>query len=307
MRPDAQQQDRPTGAGDRFSFATSEGEVSGARFGAPGRPPLFFAHANGFTAITYRAMFEAMGAAHDVFAVDMRGHGRTTLPAEPAELANWETYGRDILNAIEAIEARFGVSGPWRLAGHSLGAVAALHAADARPETPDVRMIDPPIEVAPLWAMRSPLWKILAPRHPLFKGARERRADWPSREAARESYAKKALFGAWAPGVLDDYLEDGLVDAPGGVRLACAPEWEFATFMAQSRSAFAALRRVLSRPGASVAVYAAGRGSPLRGSVRRRLAGAGVAMLEDRSTSHLWPMERPEDAAAFLTGAALRY
>lgn len=262
---------------------------------------MLFAHANGFNAGTYRRMLSSIDDRFDVFALDLRGHGRNSRPAEATRLADWSPYRDDVLAAVDAIEAEYGAAGAWRLAGHSLGGISVLLAAAERPELKELRLIDPPMALAPLWLVRSPLWAPIAARVPLFAGAKTRRSHWQSRADVEQSYARKPIFRRWAPGVLEDYLLDGLRDAPDGAHLACATDWEYATFAAQRDDNFKALRRVTRRAGAEVAIIGLGQDSPFWVSARRRAARLGAQVLEKNQAGHLWPMETPEEAAAFLS------
>jgi pimeloyl-ACP methyl ester carboxylesterase len=49
--------------------------------------------------------------------------------------------------------------------------------------------------------------------------ASRRRDTWTSREAARAFFASKQFVAAWAPGVLDDFIEHAIVDIAAGVTL----------------------------------------------------------------------------------------
>ena len=55
------------------------GEVSYLEWENSG-PALHFAHANGFNAETYRRLLQPLASLFHIFALDMRGHGFTTLP-----------------------------------------------------------------------------------------------------------------------------------------------------------------------------------------------------------------------------------
>ena len=286
---------------NRFTLAIRDGEIAGHRFGSPNRPPMLFCHATGMCASVYRQMFAKIGDAYDIFAIDQRGHGLTTLPAEPDALWSWETYARDINHALDAVAAQFGVAEKWVLAGHSMGGVSSLLAARTRSDVTALRLIDPPLMPVPLWLRRSPLWPLFAARMPIVQGARKRRSQWPSREAALESYRGKRFFRHWAPGVLEDYLEDGLRLEPGGARLSCSPEWEAATFSAQRHDVWPAVKAHLSRSGQLSLWGAGGPDSPFASVVRRRMRREGATVTEDAAATHLWPFERPEEAARFLS------
>lgn len=280
---------------ERFRVDIAEGTLAGWRWPNAGKPPLLFCHATGFCASAYKQMLYALGAGFDVFALDMRGHGRTDLPADPESLRSWDVYARDIAAFLDN-QDRNG----WTLAGHSMGGAAVALASCGRSDISALRLVEP---VAPprLFALaaRTLLWPLYARRMPMAARAARRRARWASHAEAAAGYERKALFRDWAPGVLADYLEDGLVDEAGGARLACAPLWEAATFAAQAHDLWDAVRRapaplsVLAAQGPSTTVW-----PPARARLRR--AGAALTLLD--GVGHLAPMQDPARCARFIAG-----
>jgi pimeloyl-ACP methyl ester carboxylesterase len=98
-------------------------------FGDPARPvDLVFAHANGFNARTYRSLLQPLAASLRILAVDLRGHGATTLPTEIEGRNGWTEFRDDLLALLEAEAAD-----PVVLAGHSMGGTTSLLAAAVRP------------------------------------------------------------------------------------------------------------------------------------------------------------------------------
>jgi pimeloyl-ACP methyl ester carboxylesterase len=280
----------------RFTLALPDGAIAGLRFGTPGAAPMLFAHANGFCAGAYRQMLERCEG-YDIFAIDLRGHGRSTLPADPARVT-YALHAGDLGAAIAAVRAQFAIVGPITLAGHSLGAVAAAMAAAHRDDVAALRLIEPVATPEHFrFAAMTPVWPFVAARMPLVVGARRRRASFASRAAARAAYEGKSLFRHFAPGALDDYLIDGMRPDVGGVRLACAPEWEAANFAARGNEFWGAVRCAR----APVAVLgAAGPSTTLFGDAAGRLRRLGAAVALASGAGHLAPMEQPDRVAAFL-------
>ena len=275
-----------------------DGEAALLRFGRAGAPPLLFAHANGFCASAYRQMFEAMGERFDIFAADLRGFGRSRLPADPARHRSMDVFGADLARLIDALAPHAGRHASWTLAGHSLGAVSAALAAVGRTDIVALRLIEP--VATPRWLSLlagAPFWPLFSPAMPLVRAARARRAVFPDRAFVRGRYAGKPLFSTWAAGVLEDYLEDGLREIDDGVELSCAPAWEAATFAGQAQDfwkaaavAPAPLRVLVARDASSTTPPAA----------QRRLRRLGAVIERVDGLTHLMPFEDPARAAAFL-------
>lgn len=284
----------------RLRVAIEGGDVALLRFGREGAPPLLFAHANGFCASAYRRMFLNLGDRFDIFAVDQRGHGRTTLAAEPQGHRSMAVFGDD-LRRIKAALAPLVSGRPFVLAGHSLGGVAVAKAAAGDAGVAAIRLIEP-VAMPDAWnaIAGAPFWPMIAPHIPLVRTAARRRSGWPDRQAAFESYARKPFFAGWQDGVLADYLEDGLADHGDRVTLACAPAWEAANFAAQANDLWGSLARARS-PVSVLAARHASSTVPKGAEARFRRIGARVERVS--GPTHLVPFENPALAAQFLRGA----
>ena len=279
-----------------------DGEVTSlVRAGVEGAGTLLFAHANGLNAGAYRPMLDALPDADAggpaVVALDLRGHGRTTLPAQPGALTRWDLYAED----IKRIVAGLAPAGPLTVAGHSLGAVSGLLAVANGLDAARLLLVEPVVipRVGRLLA-RSPLRGPLLLRRGLAARAARRREGWPDAGAARAQYAERGFFARWDAGALDGYLERGLVEAHGGVRLACAPAWEAATFAAQGHRFWRPLAEAAARM--PVRVLKARGGSTVPDADRLRLVRAGVRLTEMEG-GHMLPAERPAQVAAWLAMA----
>lgn len=286
-----------TNQGERLTVSLKEGDVAGWRWRRDGAARVLFSHATGFCASAYRRMLAALAADFDVTAIDLRGHGRTALPADPAGLRDWTVYARD----VGAVLDKLGGTG-WTLAGHSCGAVVSVLAARGRADVAALALIEP-VSMSPLYviAARSPAWPFVSQNLPLVKGARARRSEWESRDAVRASYARKKLFSTWAEGALEDYLEDGLAErAAGGVRLACAPAWEAATFAAHGHDFWGAVR---DAPAPVLVLAADHPTSTLFSGATDRFRRRGASLERMQGATHLLPLEKPLDAAAFIARA----
>ncbi|PIK69528.1 alpha/beta hydrolase [Methylobacterium frigidaeris] len=263
------------------------GDASGGRLAAlefgPGDRPLdaLLLHANGFNARTYRSLLAPLSDRR-VLAYDHRGHGGTTLPAEPAGRTDWQDVTNDLIALMDRLDA-----GPLVLIGHSMGGTASLLAAAERPER--VRrlvLLDPVIQ---------PPERRGEGHAGLAEGALKRRSEFASREAAIAAYRGRGAFRTWPEAPLADYVADGFRDVANGVTLACTGAWEASSYLAQGHDPWGALAR-LSCPA----------------EILRAETGSTCALTESRGsvevetvpgTTHFLPFEAPERVRAAIRRA----
>ena len=103
----------------------------------PKAPALHFAHANGFNALTYRLLLGQLCGGFRIYATDLRGHGHTTLAANPKGMRSVADLSRRHLaldrgarRAAEAARRTFAgrdgePDGGDRQAAHGVGLVLA--------------------------------------------------------------------------------------------------------------------------------------------------------------------------------------
>src|SRR5215470_4368641 len=87
-------------------------------------PPVLFCHATGFHARCWDQVIAHLPNRH-CFALDLRGHGRSSKPAAPYQ---WKNFGRD----VKEVAAHLGLSGAIGV-GHSMGGHAVTLAAALSP------------------------------------------------------------------------------------------------------------------------------------------------------------------------------
>lgn len=288
-------------SGDAFSgfelkvFALPDGAVSARVWANPGKPFLLFLHANGFCASAYRQLLAPLAADYEIVAPDLRGHGRTTLPADAQTHRSWDIYADDQV----ALMSHWGRI-PDVMAGHSMGATTALLTAARLETVPRLALVEPVLLPRPVyWVARSPLHALNRNRMPIARQARRRRNGWADRDAAVARYEKHPGFRRWAGGVVADYMTDGLKDEPaGGVALACDPLWEAANYEAQGHDLAGAARRA----GARASVLKAEHGSTVMRPGLLTRHGARLDRLD--GVGHLAPMEAPARVSAWLADTA---
>jgi pimeloyl-ACP methyl ester carboxylesterase len=281
---------------ERFTAPLGDGALAGWRWKNAGKPPLLFCHATGFCASAYKQMLAMLSDGFDIYALDMRGHGRTTLPSDPGRLRSWRIYAKDIGAFLDS-ERREG----WVLAGHSMGGVTAAMAARSRNDVACLKLIEPVAMPRRLTLLAAtPIWPLLRGRMSLVSKAAGRRAIWSARSEVVASYGRKGLFKSWSAGALSDYLEDGLTETDDGVRLSCAPRWEAATFAAQANDFWGAVKDV----AVPVEVYVADSlTSTVSLAAREKLRRFGAQLRVAAGVSHLAPMEKPAEVADFVAQA----
>jgi pimeloyl-ACP methyl ester carboxylesterase len=256
---------------------------------------LIFLHATGLNASSYLPLLRKLRFAGTVLAPSLRGHGASSLPADPGKLRSWQPLAEDVAELIDQER----LSGPIVLAGHSAGAVTALLAARMLP-VQAVLMIEP--VVLPRYAVmlaRSPFRRAFLNRLQVAKQAAARRADFPSREAARSYYESKAFFARWDREAFDGYLSEGLREIEGGAELTCEPAWEAAMFKAQAHGFWPHLAAVLSQGKRAAILAAAGR-STFPDKLRPRAARLGARLTEEEG-GHMLPLEDPGCVAGWMS------
>ncbi|MEO0982366.1 MAG: alpha/beta hydrolase [Pseudomonadota bacterium] len=285
----------------RFRHEMADGLVCGIEIGDPIRSiDALFLHATGFNAMTYQSLLGPLGLRARVAALDLRGHGRTSLPAKPP-FASWGLYRNDVIDWLDK-HAPHGVV----LGGHSMGGAVSLMVAGKRPDLVKALVLSDPVIIEPSFYRARHIFPFVHRRLSLRKGlaadARRRRAEFQSRLEARLSYESKAAFSTWRDPFLQDYLLDGLhrIDDnhPDGEdqtwRLTCEPKWEAATFNAQRNRPWGALS-VVRKKGIPISVLVADKGSVMTDKSIDRLARRvpHAKLRRVGGTTHFLPMEAP--------------
>jgi len=277
----------------RVALPTRGGEMSVLDFGPPERPAdIVFSHANGFNARTYRSILAPLADDLRILALDLRGHGASTLPTTIEDRDGWHEFREDLL-ALLAAET----DGPVILAGHSMGGTTSVLAAAAEPARVKALALFDPV-IFPLGVRRDTMTD-----NPLADGAARRRATFASKAAVREAYAGRGAFRTWRPEQLADYVEAAFRETETGeVTLTCTPAWESSNFRTHNYDPWAALRatrcpiRILCAEIASTARLDEGE-AELQATGRVR-----IDLIP--GTTHFLPMERPALVRATLRDLA---
>ncbi len=272
----------------RHAYDLGDGDISGVHFGPQDTPVrLVFLHANGFNGLAYRSILDNLGV--HVVALDLRGHGHTTLPAKVDSFATFDTYANDVLDFIKTHIGHSVV-----LAGHSLGASAAILAHYAGGKWVE-RVLAFDAVVLPVAAramMRfGPSRRYVQKTYPLAKSAGRRRADFDSYEAAFARYRGKGPFKGFPDIALWDYVCGGFLPTEDGVTLACRPQWEQFTYTAQSHNL---IRPITRLPNGSRLIQTDFVKTNPRWMEKAMRKNPGLRITHDPEMNHFFPLINPE-------------
>jgi pimeloyl-ACP methyl ester carboxylesterase len=292
----------PTPAVRRVAIAG----MSALEIGPPEAPvEIVFLHANGFHAALYVEVLAPLAVGRRIVAPDLRGHGRTTLPAEPRTMTSWAPFVGDVLALLEERPGP-----PVVLAGHSLGGSVALLVAARAPERGKALALFEPVIAPPAFhaLMRAPPARMVSKRAiPIARSTANRRRRFASREAAVEAYRGRGGFRGWPESALKAYVDEGFVEAAEtaeggkGVVLRCDPAWETAIYVALGNDVWGALKRARM----PLVIRSGQRGTTFLPSSERRVKelrpDADVARILD--AGHHLPIVRPEIAREAIARA----
>lgn len=281
----------------RRQTETPDGVMTSIDFGDPSQEmAALWLHATGFNAMTYRSLLAPLGERHRVTALDMRGHGRSGLPADPKSIKSWHVHRDDVIAFLEAEATR-----PVVLGGHSMGGCVSLLVAGKRPDLVAGLVLVDPVVMSPRFYFWAHVLPFLPRSNQMARRAKKRRPEFDSPEAAIEAYRGKGAFKTWREPFLEDYIADGLLkvaspDDKGASkwRLACEPVFEASTFKAQRNQPWGALKAV-AKAEIPVVVFRPHIHPVMTTRVANRMMARyrALVMRERPGATHFHPMEVP--------------
>ena len=270
----------------RIALPARGGEMAALEFGPQDQPiDVVFSHANGFNARTYRTILAPLAGELRILAIDLRGHGRTSLPLEMEGRFSWSDIRDDLLALLEALDLT-GVI----LAGHSIGATTSLLAAALSPARVRELVLFEPVILPPEMIERAMTGELLY--GPMVDGALKRRTVFADRQTAWRAYHGRGAFKTWTDAMLADYVADGFRDLPDGhIEIACPPDWEASSYKAQGNDVWGAFQHSLC----PIRLYKAEHASSCRMTAEQALEiGSGrIEVTAIPNATHFLPMEQP--------------
>jgi pimeloyl-ACP methyl ester carboxylesterase len=267
-------------------LSSADGEpVALHDFGGNG-PSLLLTHGNGLNSGMWAAALPHLTERFHCFGVDLRGHGAAREVSDGHDVSR-ERFGEDVLACVDTIGA------PTRLAGHSLGGAAAIHAALIRPQAFAGLWLYEPVLI-PLGFDRS---SVQGPSK-LVELSRRRRMEFDSIDDAVDRFSSKPPFFGCDSFAVRGYLEIGSYPVEGGIRLACTGENEARVFDSGSEFDFGRLAAI-EVPVVIASGGNADEANDLPPKMAPQIAEAlGNAVWEEHQwLSHFGPMEAPRTIA----------
>ena len=271
--------DTPTGG---FSYL----EINHAGAGAP---KVVFSHATSVNAQSYVPILGPTSDRLHLFLLDARGHGKSTVKADPKSLRDWDVYVHDLIKVVEHI------GGPVILCGHSVGASVSLATAALRPDlVSGLMLFDPPF----MTKYRSIVLGLskrmgLTRNTGMVKKAQSRQDTFENALALFEQYKNRGMFRGWPDECLKEYIEGGTrLLSDGRVQLTCAPMWESRTYASASHTHWRRLKKV----ACPIHVFYGGTSYAFSQKAVQQLTAARptIVMRCVKEAGHFIPMEYPQ-------------
>lgn len=204
----------------RHDLQTSGPRLTFFEWGDAGSQPVLLLHATGFHARCWDRVVAELGSGFHVYAVDMRGHGRS----ERIEPYVWDTFARDVGELVEHLRLQDAIGVGHSMGGHCLVQVTASHPGVFR----RLLLVDPVIFEPDAYA---------TDRYRGFEGPEDhpvsrRKNDWRDWREMYERFKDRGSFAVWEDAVLRDYCRYGVLPRDDGrFELACPPQVESSVYL----------------------------------------------------------------------------
>lgn len=253
---------------------------------------IHFAHANGYLPGCYRQMIAPLTKSYRVLSM----HARPVWSNQPPEsLTNWSQMADDLITFLDAHELK-GIVG----IGHSMGGVATMYAAQARPELfRALILIEPVFLPEQLLALISEN-PTLGEQNPLYKITRKRRYQWDSLNQAFEHFRSKRIFSRLSDSTLHDYVDNVLYLAESGqFELKFTREWEAQIYRIPPADVW---QRIALTTQSTLGIRGADTDTITEASWQKwQSLQPSATFVQVPDTTHLLTMEKPEHLAQIIT------
>lgn len=249
------------------------------------KPVLAFAHANGVPGGSYDQFLSQFADGYQLEVVDRLGCGRWPVGS------HWHGL-RDELEARLAPLPK-----PILGIGHSMGAVLMFMVASRHPDWfSELVMLDPPLVngwARPLFSLAHVFGQM--DRITPAGKSRGRRDHWPDAAAVQAYFAGRGMFRHFDPQSLQDYIAAAVEQRSDGWYLRIPPALEVEVFLETPRDLHRYAR--LQVPGLLVNGDITLEGFKITARRHVRKHGMTHALAPG---SHMFPLEKPADAAALV-------
>jgi pimeloyl-ACP methyl ester carboxylesterase len=288
--------------GKHRSWSANGLTIEGLEWGDEG-PIALLHHANGMCAATWQLVAEQLADTYHVFAIDARGHGDSSAPAELTAYT-WNNFCSDLAQVAKAILRQTGKRSIALGAGSSFGGITTCLTAARNPDLFDqVIMLDPPLH--PDDATRERLSiepSVQTQREGIVEQTLKRQAVWPDRQTAGSKWRTRPAFVNWTDEAFELYLQHALKDDGNQVVLKCRPEVEATVFSITPGLPFLELTQSLKTPVVLVHAREGFFPRALFEAIAREMPDTDFCDLEG---GHMLPMESPDQVAALLRAGRL--
>ena len=180
-------------------------------WGRPGGQQVLLAHATGFHARCWDQVVAKLPPDWQIFAVDMRGHGRSSN----SQPFTWEQFGDDLLRVCERLKLKDAIGVGHSMGGHCITHVTGHNAAFFK----HLLLVDPVIFDPELYSARREHASMSVEDHPVAK----RRNYFASVNEMLERFSNRMPYKVWQREVFEDYCQYGLLPVADGegYELAC--------------------------------------------------------------------------------------
>jgi len=207
-------------------------------WGVPGGQQVLLVHATGFHARCWDQVVAQLPEDWHIFALDMRGHGRSGN-VEPFA---WPQFGDDLLKVCEMLGLQDAIA-----VGHSMGGHCVVHACGHGAKYFKHLVLVDPVILSPEAFKNSTRHQFASvDDHPVAR----RRSNFATVTDMHDRYALRDPYATWDAKVFADYCEFGLVPSSNGagLELACPAKVEASIYMADFDINLYALIPTIEKP-----------------------------------------------------------